>query len=680
MKYDRKKVFDVIGKTNVHVDFHTPPYQREVGKDFNGDRFGKMLKSANIDSISFFGKDYHGMSFYNTKYGTKHPNMENDMLKEAIEGCHKHEVKVIVYYALGLDAEIVKQHPEWTQVDMEGIKHGSCENNNVGWVCFNSPYTEEIFIPQITEVMESYNIDGFFFDELFYYEKACVCPFCKSNMKKLGLDYTNAEDVTFYRAKSCDIFAERITKIVNDYNEDLVVLYNPTTNIVGIMDNLVPHENVINVGGHETGWGYINMPMEARHVRNYDLPILGMTGIFHRRWGDFGTVKHEAQLRYELAEMLSHHFVVSIGDHMRPRGVLEQAKYDVIGEAFKYAKSLNLPVEAKPAKDIAIVTPGVYDSAMYIEGRSDSHTFEWPIADGLSGSAKILLDTHQQFDIITERQALDVINEFNLLIIPEAGALQSQTAEAIKKFVAEGGSLLVTGNSSFDKGEFSLGEVLGIRYLSEGPYDKSSSVYLRLNDYNEGLADGIDFKAYSGYIQVIVRDNAEVKAGIVGPSAGGRHYASLYKGGPAERLLESPGIVYNRYGKGQAVYIACDLFTAYYEYAYYGHKRLLNNIITSLQEKRLLDCDGSANVRVNAMIANEGMFVHIVNYYPEDGGSTIPRINCWPPAIDVTLKVFEPKATEVTAVTNAKYKALFKDGYVEVKLYGISLYEVLIIK
>ena len=57
---------------------------------------------------------------------------------------------------------------------------------------------------------------------------------------------------------------------------------------------------------------------------------------------------------------------------------------------------------ARPVKDIAVVTHGLYDSMMVLEGRSDAETFNYPLPDGVSGSTKALLDTHQQFDVLTE--------------------------------------------------------------------------------------------------------------------------------------------------------------------------------------------------------------------------------------------------------------------------------------
>ena len=53
------------------------------------------------------------------------------------------------------------------------------------------------------------------------------------------------------------------------------------------------------------GWGYDHYPMSAAYSRNLGLDFLGMTGKFHRTWGEFGGFKHPNALRYEWAAMLA---------------------------------------------------------------------------------------------------------------------------------------------------------------------------------------------------------------------------------------------------------------------------------------------------------------------------------------------------------------------------------------
>lgn len=648
----------VLGKTYVHVDFHTPEYQKCVAKDFNADDFAEELERANVDSISFFAKDCHGMAYYNTEIGIRHPHLDRDLLREALDACKKRNIRVLAYFSLAIDTYIGNKHPEWLQIDSQGNVKGLYDDNAVSWVCLNSAYTDQYFIPMLQEVLENYEVDGYFFDELFYYEDACHCSACKKLMEIQGLDYKNEEDVRYFRTKTCDVFAERVTNYIHSYDEKSVVVYNPTTNIIGIMDTLTPLEDCINVGGHETGWGYLNMPMEARHVRNYDKPILGLTGIFNRRWGDFGTIKNPAQLSYEVAQMLSHHFVIGIGDHLKPDGILESEKYDVMQPIFKEIKDLDLPLDAKPLKDVAIVTPGNYDSAMFREGRSDAESFDFPEANGLSGASKAMLDLHHQFDIITERYLSDnekIIFDYNLVILPETGALLDETVELIQAYVKQGGKVLISGDSSLIDDKFMLEEVIGARYLSHTPYSHDSSLYYDLSsiDASEEF-DEIPMKAYSGGIVIEPNKESESLADYIVPIVCDRHFTATYKGGPPAFELSSPSIVKNSFGEGECIYISSDFFTAYYLYGYYKHRDLLNYMLKQLDYVSLIECSASANLHINLMENDSSYFLHMIHYYPEDAGKTIPRINTMPPMIDATVGLkninFE-KATSLRGAT-----------------------------
>ena len=78
-------VSDVLGHTNIHLDFHNPAFQKEVGADFNGEDFALRLKDSNVDSITFFANCYHGFSYYKTEKFIEHPGLKRDLLREVVE-------------------------------------------------------------------------------------------------------------------------------------------------------------------------------------------------------------------------------------------------------------------------------------------------------------------------------------------------------------------------------------------------------------------------------------------------------------------------------------------------------------------------------------------------------------------------------------------------------------------
>jgi hypothetical protein len=53
------------------------------------------------------------------------------------------------------------------------------------------------------------------------------------------------------------------------------------------------------------GWGYDYFTSMVRYIRKQDFQYLGMTGKFHKSWGEFGGFKNPAALKYECQQMLA---------------------------------------------------------------------------------------------------------------------------------------------------------------------------------------------------------------------------------------------------------------------------------------------------------------------------------------------------------------------------------------
>ena len=665
--FNRQRSLSNLGQTHVHLDFHTPAFQREVGINFDGKRFARTLKAANVDGVTVFGKCERGFSYYDTKVGTRHPHLQRDLLREQVEACHAEGIKILAYFSLSLDQQAGKLHPEWVQYDSE---HKPLINNPgwFSWLCYNSPYLEELAIPQVGEALD-YGVDGLYFDCMYMHWDSCTCPYCQEIMRRANLDPENAADRRTHVRTTCIRVADRITKYILARNPKAEVTYNPTVELMGLQSELAKYESFISLGGHQAAWGYVHLPKFTRYAQNMDRASYGMVGVFNIGWGDFATVKHEAQATYETSQILAHHLPITFGDHLNPRGELEQFKYDLIGKLLGNAKKLSLPMNAEPLRDVAVLFPGTGDWGRHMTpGRSSRLTDP---EDGLNGACKLLLDTHQQFDVLDEDFTLD-LRQFQVLILPETGALRPKTLEAVRTFVRNGGSLVASYDSSLSEGKFGLGDVFGVRYESILPH---AGLYLELDDYASGVPTPF-VNAYSDAM-VVAAESASPKARIVIPIAEwAEAHNKARRHGPPETKLDLPGITYATYGKGRVVYIASPLFTRYYAVNYHVHRTILNNIITSLQQHRVLDAEAPATVEVNAMQTADAIFVHVLNYHADHGGGTLPRINDWPPTMNVKVQVYSPKRGRVTSVSGVKVEAQRRGDVVELVLNGIRTHEV----
>ena len=104
----------------VHLDFHTSEHLKNIGEKFDKASWQKALVDAHVSSINIFAKGHHGYSYYPTKIGTQHPNLDFDLLKSQVEASHEIGIKTPFYFAIGWSVLDAVTHPEWVIKNKNG--------------------------------------------------------------------------------------------------------------------------------------------------------------------------------------------------------------------------------------------------------------------------------------------------------------------------------------------------------------------------------------------------------------------------------------------------------------------------------------------------------------------------------------------------------------------------------
>ena len=182
-----------ISYRQVHLDFHTSEFIPEIGSGFSKEEFGNMLESANVNSITCFGRCHHGWLYYPSQKFPElvHPNLKNShLLLDQIEACHERGIRVPVYTTAQWDARIMREHPEWLALDENGefidTQHVPAPHF-YHTICLNSGY-RQFFIEQLQDMIGAVgpdNLDGIFIDILFHVD--CKCSSCVASMKALRI-------------------------------------------------------------------------------------------------------------------------------------------------------------------------------------------------------------------------------------------------------------------------------------------------------------------------------------------------------------------------------------------------------------------------------------------------------------------------------------------------------------
>jgi putative glycosyl hydrolase-like family 6 (GHL6) protein len=420
----------------VHLDFHTSPQIPKIGAGFDKQQWQDTLKKGHVDSITTFALCHHGWSYYDTKVGKRHPELDFDLLKAQFDASKEIDVNVPIYLTAGVHSMMAEENPQWREVNENGEFAGWTRSPlKAGFktMCFNTPYLDHL-CDQIREVVGLFpNCDGIFLDIIS--QGPCCCQYCMESMQKNGFDPEKEEDRKAHAAKVLEKYYIKTTAAATDDNPEMPIFHN-SGHITRGKNDILKYFSHLELESLPTGgWGYDHFPISAKYCKKIDKDFLGMTGKFHTTWGEFGGFKHPNALRYECAAMLAFGSKCSVGDQLHPNGVLDDSTYEIIGSAYR-------EVEEKEAwcngtvnvADIAVLSSDAVNQCR--DSAADI------------GVCRILLEKHYLFDLIDADMSFD---GYKLLILPDDIRIFDDLKNKLDAYLASGGKMLLSGDSGLDE-------------------------------------------------------------------------------------------------------------------------------------------------------------------------------------------------------------------------------------
>ena len=433
----------------VHLDFHTSPLISGIGADFDHDRFADTFAKANVQSVTVFAKCHHGMCYYPTKTGTRHPGLVRpDLLGDMIEALHRRGIRAPIYTTVGWEEDVAARFPQWRQLKADGTfaQIGSPDGKGPapgGWK-FNNflhPDYQDYIQAHVEELLTLYPVDGLFFDILNFDRLAGWSETSTKFRQERGLMGTDEQTFQRFVTAAQTQFAGRFSKIIRAQKPDASIFYN-MPNVMQIDSKIgaaamEPYRTHWEIESLPSGfWGYYHFPRLARRARAGSQKWLGQTGRFQKMWGDFGGIKPQPALEFECFRSQALGGGNMVGDQLHPRGRLDPNVYRLIGNVYdQCAAAEPFYRDTVPLPQIGIFPPS-------------GPGVDPVLADlSLEGVVQMCEESHYDAAVLDDSCSLDGLD---LVILPDSAIVTETLEKKLRSFLARGGKLIASDGGGFD--------------------------------------------------------------------------------------------------------------------------------------------------------------------------------------------------------------------------------------
>lgn len=635
-----------------HIDSHFGDFNK-VYTHFDAEAAADRIAAAGFQTATFFAKCWAGYSYYPTTIGTPHPGLACDFTGLLAAALQQRGIRRLVYFNLGQERRLHREHPDWiVNRDAAGIVPDAASLGQ------RSPYLDESGIPQMLEIVERHDVDGFFVDIFMHQtlEGICYCPSCAESFRQdtgLELPQQDSDSSAFaYRRWANATLAavvERTHLALTAQKPDVLLLINwgymarfpvtPPTYIRQLTwDTPVPKEG-------NFAW---NFSFESRYLPTLQDVTWSVMNTRGNTWMEYSLREPEALLQ-ECATTIAAGGGTYLADIGHPAGHLEPAVYDLFTRINDRSVALEpWTRNVEPVPDVLVL-----HSADSVWSKTPCRPCPgWTPAPGyysVCGAHKALTEAHVQLAICNSDRLPDLLPEARALVLPDQRLLSNVEADAIRQFVDDGGALLAFASTGVRDGndeplnDSMLADVLGVRFVGLTPY---ATAYVRVPT-DAGLVGvpTMDVQVVGPSVQVETT-GAQMLLEYVPPYeriVGVSPYGGMPGGTPPPALeADGPAVTLHHYGKGSVIYCALDLCSALFTEATPVLRRLIIGLLDRLHpltDRSIVVDNAPLNVEVFYNRRGNERFVHLVNYAGDKRETGTPQTQDLRPHHDIGISL-----------------------------------------
>jgi len=628
----------------------------------------KLVKKIadNGGTVFRFGIYHSGMAFYQSTLATHAPELEQlDYLKEAVEQGKKSGVKIVAYLNPN---SIWEDHPlfellaeKWGVRDYDGeIWWDRKSDELVGsrlrtYPCINNPGYRDYLLGMLKEIFSGYGADGFYIDQLTSH--TCFCEHCRAKYRTLyssdfpekfngirqyqGLWEMTSHPVLIGTPGDPDF--ERYTEFqyqnITDIYRDFSVTAKSCKPGAAAMFHTWPKPNTIQYYDGTLGEIYISDPWihilwKIGEMTNYGSVFPGLLVLQNLYLTVSGTTREsEAIAKINTPEESRHKAYQILANGMLPNFwyFLEmKTVFDFLRENEKYYDY----VTTRPVKFLAFVRDIRNDEVQRKIER------DYPV----SGLRDRFLAPYVGFYSAMMRSGMPVVtihrfdfhekmSGFKVLCLVNEAGMTDQQADAVRKFVADGGGLIATGETSlYDekaqrRADFALKDLFGASFVDTLSAGEMAVEFDSSGKVTKGLEN-----------PQLVYDEPIV---VVNPLEG------KVAGWIVDKNKRIPAVITNTYGKGRVVYIPARFDSLQCEKLSPAIEKLFANSVNWVTQGEVpVQINAQAVVGVTLFDQPDRRMLHLLNY----NAGTMQDYQPVKPVSDIKIKMSVPEGKKVSGL------------------------------
>ena len=671
------------------LDFHIADWDERFLSQFDPVEFVDCVELANITTVMLMSNTHTGLCNYPTRVGAVHTNLNGrDLLGETIDCCHTRGLNVVVYYCTVYVDWYWDHHPEARVVDADGKSEkllmdqpGTPRRFSV--CCLNNSDYQDFVVAQLTEICDAYDFESVWPDMAFW-PTVCYCTSCQERYRhEVGgeiprvIDWADPVWVNFQRKRQAWLleFANLVTSTIKQKKPEVTVahqshtyggdwLFGPSAELTGEMDWLSA-----DLYGERYGLSFY---AKLFYSQSENKPFEHLNAFTYPTIREHVIAKTEDELRTMTFAAFMNHGAMAFIDAIDPMGRVHRQNYHTLAPVFAELAQFEAYGGGKFCGDVGVYFSFNANFDLGENGRdamSADYNFgpdKQPAAptshrNAALNVAKTLIQHHIPFGVLTKKNLAELA-DYQIIVLPNVVILDDEELDALRQYVANGGCLYASKNTSLiaadgtRQQDFLLADLFGVSYAGETdevvtyltPQKEQSDLFPRFStDYPVTL--------YDTQLQVAVTGGAEVLATVTLPYSDptSSRYASILTDPPGKET-EYPAVTLHQYGQGQVLYAAGVLEIWEHD----SQRTVLANLLKLLAKKSFhyeTDAPKSVEIMCFDQPEQKRRVLHILNYQAELpnipiegirlrirlGQKTVKRLVKLPEAEDLSFEQFK---------------------------------------